>query len=536
MERRKFLKRSAAAGAVGLMGAGGWLSGEPVQGVEWSAHGVEARSSFKTDDRVLAATWKAAVRALAGNVMTLPDYGKPVLTEGSVYHGVWLECAPQEGLVYSRFRPEIARNNHTVFFDLQRADGYLPCAVKMDGVEHSQLQLVVPIAATAYELAQQTGDEALLAQAYVAWGRYDAFLRKYRNTRGTGLIEAFCTYDTGQDNSPRWKGIPRQGRDKDARWCARAEGMPRLCPDLSASVYGGRMAMAAMARAMGKQSEADKWEEAAHQLGRWMVERLYDAKDGAFYDVDANDKFVRVLSVANMRVMGEHVVGQEIFENVYAKQLHNSKAFWAAYPLPSVALDDPEFVRPIPRNSWGGASQALTALRAPRWMEHYGKPADLAWMMGRWMEAITRHVEFRQQMDPLTGDFTEADPGGYSPAALVFVDYLWRLHGVREVGETLEWNVRAPEGERTEFRQKTGRGTAVLEYRKGAAELTLHGKKLVTVRGTGRLITDREGKMLAAVGTAERPVDLTVTLWGGKSQKVRLVPNERVKVQGSAEG
>lgn len=528
MERRSFLKRSAAAAGLGLMGASGWLGAGPVADVEASAHEVEARSSFRSDDRVLAAAWNAAIVALAGNVMKLPDYDKPVLTEGSVYHGVWLECAPQEGLVYSRIRPDIARNNHTVFFDLQRGDGYLPCAVKTSGVEHSQLQLVVPIAATAYDLAQETGDEALMKQAYEAWSRYDAFLMKYRNTRGTGLIEAFCTYDTGQDNSPRWKGIPRQGKDHDARWCAKAPGMPRLCPDLSASVYGGRMANAAMARALGKHGEADKWEEAAHDIGRLIVERLYSEEDGAFYGVGTNDKFVRVLSVANMRVMGEHVVGQKIFENVYSKQLHNPKAFWAPYPLPSIALDDPEFVKPIPRNSWGGAAQALTALRAPRWMEHYGRPADLAWMMGRWIEAITRRVEFRQQMNPWTGDFTETDPGGYSPAALVYVDYLWRLHGVRKAGDELEWNLRAPKGERTEFRLKAGRGTALLEYKKGIAELTLHGKKLVTVRGTGRLITDPDGKLVAAVGTSERPVDLMVTLAGRKSRKLRVLPNERV--------
>ncbi len=527
MRRRDFLRQGAAAGAVGLMGTATRLRGETGSSVGRGRAELGAPCSFRSDDRRLAETWREAVAALAGNVMQLPHYRKPVLTEGSVYHGVWLEDAPQEGLIYSRFRPDIARNNHMVFLDLQRADGLLPCAVKTSGVEHSQLQLVVPIAATAYELAQQTGDEELMEKAYAAGARYDAFLMKYRNTRGTGLVEAFCTYDTGQDNSPRWRGIPRQCRDKDARWCPKARGMPRLCPDLSASAYGGRVALAAIARALGKGGEAAKWEEAAHHMGRLIVERLYSEKDGAFYDVDTENHFVKILSVANSRVMGEHVVDQKTFEHVYAMQLHNPKAFWAPYPLPSIALDDPEFVKPIPRNSWGGAAQALTALRAPRWMEHYGRPADLAWLMSRWMEAITRHVEFRQQINPWTGDFTEGTPGGYSPAALAFVDFLWRLHGVREMGDELEWNVRAPRGERTEFSQKVGFGTALLEYRKGIAELTLHGRKVATVRGTGRVITDRQGGLLAAVGMAEKPVDVTVRLPGGNSRKLRVMPNER---------
>ena len=34
-----------------------------------------------------------------------------------------------------------------------------------------------------------------------------------------------------------------------------------------------------------------------------------------------------------------------------------------------------------------------------------------------------RHTEFRQQLDPQTGAFTQPDPGGYSPAALVFLQF-----------------------------------------------------------------------------------------------------------------
>ena len=136
------------------------------------------------------------------------------------------------------------------------------------------------------------------------------------------------------------------------------------------------------------------------------------------------------------RVLGEHVLDlsqkrdKTIFEAVWTRQLHNPKAFWAPYPLTSIAQDDPTFVRPIPRNSWGGASQALTALRAPRWMTHYGKQAELNHLMQQWCEAIMRHGEFRQQMDPQTGVFTQPDPGGYSPCALTFLHFAASLsHG-----------------------------------------------------------------------------------------------------------
>jgi hypothetical protein len=220
-------------------------------------------------------TWDAALAVLAANVKRVPEYAQPVLFEGSVYAGIWQECAPQEGLVYAQLeryaaategvtRPlAAARNNHMAFFALQRPDGQLPASIKLTEAGFGQIQMVVPIAATAWELAQQTKDHELLETAYHACSRWDAWLREYRDTRKTGLVEGFCTYDTGHDNSPRWKGIPNRCPDGDARKCPAVAGMPRLCPDLSATVFGGRIALAAMADALGKRAEAARWREDA---------------------------------------------------------------------------------------------------------------------------------------------------------------------------------------------------------------------------------------------------------------------------------
>jgi hypothetical protein len=60
-------------------------------------------------------------------------------------------------------------------------------------------------------------------------------------------------------------------------------------------------------------------------------------------------------------------------------------------------------------------------------MPFYGKQAEMNHMMQQWCEAMMRHTEFKQQIDPITGDFTEGGSSGYSPAALVFLDYARRL-------------------------------------------------------------------------------------------------------------
>jgi hypothetical protein len=536
MDRRQFVARGSLAAGSMLPG----LRTAAALALENEENEGDGRS-FRCDDTGLARLYASALATVRGNAMQVPGFAGNVLVEGATYPGVWLECAPQEGLVFgesgSGIARAVARNNHLIFFALQKEDGQLPYSVKVPsttrgagtsgGPGWSQIQMVVPIAATAWEIARRTGDSELLEKAYAACARWDAWLRRYRNTRGTGLCEGFCTWDTGMDNSPRWAEEPNACRDGDARLCPDGPGLPRLCPDLSATVCGGRVALAGMAQALGKTSEADRWTEDAEQIRKLIVDQLCYAPDGGFYDLDAQGRFVWVRSSAVLRVLAEHVPDRKLFETVWARQVHNPTVFWAPYPFPSVALDDPQFVRPIPRNSWGGAAQALTALRAPRWMEHYGKSAELAWLMQRWVEVLLRAGDFRQQMDPLSGVFT-ADAGGYSPAALVLLDFVWRLSGVREQDDGLEWNVRPPAKGKAQFAAKIHGASAELAHDNDGAEMRVGGKRIAQVTGVVRITTTPQGDLRAATGVALENTAVRIRIQGKPDRSFRIAANETV--------
>lgn len=490
----------------------------------------EQTPEFHTADTRWQAAYDRALAILAANVRVLPRYDKPVLIEGANYAGIWQECGPHEALLYRKFRRDVARHSHLTFFVLQRADGQLPANNKVSEAGFGQIQMVVPMAATAWELARATGDDELLRRAYRACAAWDEWLVRYRNTRGTGLIEGFCTYDTGHDNSPRWAGIPPQCPNKDARQHAPIATLPRLCPDLSATVYGARMAMAAMAKALGKNAEADRWSESAAKIRGLILERLYVAQDAAFYDRDAQNRFVKIRCDILSRMCGEHVPDRALFDDLWTRQMHKPGAFWAGWPLPSVALDDPLFVRPIPPNSWGGASQALTALRAGRWFEHYGRAAEFAVMMERWCEAIQADMTFRQQMDPLTGKFSEGE-ANYSPTALVMLDYTWRLAGVREEGDAIEWNIRPGHAAARSavFRMRTDAGRNVeLRYDERGAEMRVAGKAIGRIDGVARLVTDESGAIRELVGISEPEQETAVRLAGLAPRKISLRANQRI--------
>jgi hypothetical protein len=532
MKRREFLTKSAMlSGAAFLPGVMRAVASEESKAAQLERY--SSCISFQTSDPHYQAIYSQALEALARNTATVSGYSQPVLTEGSSYYGIWLECAPQEGLAYSAIRPDVARNNHQAFFALRREDGQIPCWIRSTAVGFGQIQMVVPIAATAWELSQANGDNELLKKAYSACSRWDAWLRRYRDTRRTGLCEGFCAWDTGHDNSPRWAGIPNSCPAADARKCPPISSLPRLCPDLSASVYGGRVALAAMARALGKNSESDGWLADAGAIRSAIFAKLYSAEDASFYDLDAQGRFVRIRSDVISRVLGEHVVDPTLFATIYERQIHNREAFWPAYPLPSIALNDAAFVRPIPRNSWGGASQALTALRAPRWMERYGKPSDLAYLMQQWIFAILREGRFLQQMDPLDGQFTP-DLGDYSPAALILVDFTWRLAGVRQDGDLIEWNIRPPApGVCSSYELRlTPTAIAELKYKSGRGELILNGKLICATSSTVRLVTDQNGKFKKAAAISPRTITVELQHASGVKHSFSIAPNASVQFDG----
>jgi hypothetical protein len=376
--------------------------------------------------------------------------------------------------------------------------------------------MVVPIAATAWDLARATGDHELLEKAYSSCSRWDDWLMRYRNTRGTGLVEGFCTYDTGMDNSPRWHGMANACPDGSARNIPKNASLPRLCPDLSATTYGARVALASMAQALGKSSEASMWQHKAATIRQLILDKLYVEEDAAFYDLDALNRFVKINCDILSRICSEHVPDQRLFDTLWQRQIHRPEGFWPQFPLPSSAIDEPTFVRPIPRNSWGGSSQSLTAMRASRWMDHYGRSSDFAHMMDQWCEALQRDGTFRQGIDPVSGTFSPDEAPKYSPAALVMTTFTWRLAGVHNEGDELWWNVRAghPVAQEAAFRTRTDDGKiAEMHYTGKTASLSLNGKVFATVESEGaRLITTKDGTPKALVCISNHNPLTTVNL------------------------
>lgn len=372
------------------------------------------------------------------HIKTFPGQAGPLFLISTTYPGVWLEHV-YDGIKYAELEPEagreVARNQTLLFIRNQKPNGRLPFNVldasivkgSREPVGYRQIQECVAFGRLCWEAYTLLNDREYLKEAYASVAAWDRWLCEHRMTMGKGLIELFCLYDTGHDNSARLADIPNPCPDPDGTQPADADAVPMLAPDMNAVFYGNRRALAQMAEELGLTAEAAQWREKAADVKRRMIELLYDKDDEFFYDVDRHGNRRKFLSIAISNVFQEHVMDKPMADAVYRRHMKNPAEFWTEYPFPSMALSDPGSKKDRDGNSWGYYTQGLTALRCARWMDHYGYGADYDHILEKWVEAITRSdMNFSQELDPVTGEMSKSSEW-YSSALLLYVYACRRL-------------------------------------------------------------------------------------------------------------
>ena len=357
--------------------------------------------------------YREAEEKLRSNFKIMGASRRRVLICGGGYPGIWIEHN-QDNLFILDFAPEEAWNAMKIFMENQREDGLFPFALMTDKdhpygePQYWHVQNVLPFARCAVEIADRLGkSEEDYAEIYRCAVRFDEWLVKYRNIRQTGLVEMFCTWDTGHDNSPRVQGdgIPLGCPENNACNLERSPLLPILSCDLSAMRYGALETLTELARRLGRETEAEQWLEKREDLRKKIMHYLYDPEDEFFYDVAPDGGFRKFRTEHITRFFLNRVVTQSEFDRIYDRYFSvDGKEFRPGWPIPSVSVDDPAFDRRMPHNSWGCNTQALTMLRALFWMKEYGREADLELFHRKWAEAtVENDTLFQQELDPFTG-------------------------------------------------------------------------------------------------------------------------------------
>ncbi|MFB4325819.1 MGH1-like glycoside hydrolase domain-containing protein [Paenibacillus lautus] len=495
---------------------------------EWQATGVRFAAS---GGRLETAYYTALEKLLA---CIVPMNGTdPILQEGGIYLGCWLESTGTiNAELLSRLIPSVSETTYLAFADQQREDGLLPYKLTEKGPSFRQIQLVTPLARCVWNHYELHGRGlSFLKTMYQAMSRYDDWIARYRNTRGTGCVEAFSTFDTGHDLSPRFWHVPDTPyRNDAAAFHPDSPVLPFLAPDLTANIYCQRMYLARMAEELGE-SGAD-WRTKAEASLDSLFRYCYDEDDQFFYDRDRNDELVRVQSDVLLRVMACEVGDDELFGNMLRRYLLNTGKFFAKYPFTSMAMDDPRFDPSSSYNSWGGPSNFLSLIRAPHAFEHHHRYVELTWVLQPILSALSKAKRFPQTLSPWTGaeGFTEA----YSPSILCLLDYVERLCGIMPIGSDRLWftgllPVDMDHGEEVAGNTAYSRTVNGLHYElvNTPDNVTVYREGRVHIQGPAgiRLVTDRSGQLDGVIGMSARTIEGELR-YQGTSIPIRIKGNE----------
>lgn len=517
---------------------------------------TKTAATLKTADGVLQALVDKALSLCEENKAIFG--GIPVLREGAKYNGVWLETQPMGGEMYACRDAVTALGNHLIFMKYQRRDGKMPgmisCSYPWKGVtpHHDWMQgdfFSRPALRMSYLVGH---DRRYLTLLYETLRDFDDYLWTFRDTDSNGCLEAFCVWDTGDDNNTR---LLAHGISAHGNGCVMSEDAPTDYGDMPfesaeymAYSYSQRSVLAEISDRLGN-GEGDLWRERAEAVRRRFIEYLWDADRAAAYDRDKNNEMMYVLTLENIKCMYQGIFTREMADAFIARHLMNPEEFFTPLPLPNVAANDvcfflddernnftPEMierVRPLcagdmADNSWGGPVQGLCHQRVIDALLNYDHHAELTVIARRWIANAKRVGSFPQQYDPFTGDCC---PGmdGYGPAMLATLEYLVHLFGIDYAAGRFTLSNGADEAD-SRYTQHIFESDYALTRKDGRATLEKDGETILSFTGGVRIVTDESLAVQSIHGMEPTPQELTLRV-GDTTYTATVMPNEIYRIE-----
>jgi putative isomerase len=342
----------------------------------------------------------------------------------------WDSCFHAIGLRH--LDAAMARDQLRLAVRWQLPDGMLPDVVHDDGVLASSADmeetdkarslhhigrrsgsgppgfLVAPLtkppvtALAAWKLHQADPDPSFLAELYPAIVRSQRWWFERSRPREAALPIYLHPYSSGIDDSPLWD-----------------LGMPVVTPDLPAYLALQADHLALMAGALGREDESAAWRREAGWIVERLVARHWRARTGSFAAFHRR-RHVPADTALGLIPLITGRLPRPIADRVVAS-LRDPRRFWPAYPVPSVALGDPEF---DPRTMWRGPTWLFIDFLMVDGLRRAGYPDVAEDLRARAMRLVEQGEGMSEFYDPLDGTRPPRATAMFSGAAALYLDLL----------------------------------------------------------------------------------------------------------------
>ncbi|MBR6653371.1 MAG: hypothetical protein IKL27_01430 [Oscillospiraceae bacterium] len=469
----------------------------------------ETKVSFKTDNAALQRLYDTAEAKCLNNLRLFGD--RQVLVEGGGYEKIWLETQPMGGEMYAKRNMTAALNNQLFFMETQREDGRIAGSIQCmpDGSVEPQFNKFQGFCFPwhALNIYYWLGeDRAFLDRLALSLEKFDEYLWRTRDSDGDGCLEAYCVYDTGEDNALRYGDSPV--------YCTTdyppevSSVVPMASMDIMSFSYSARDTLAEISRIRGDGRE-EEWRKAADDVAAALKAHLWNDEKGACFDKDKFGNVMPTLVHNNLRCMYWGSFSKDMADRFVNEHLLNEAEFWTYLPLPSVAVNDPLF-RNAPENNWSGQVEGLTYQRALLALERYGYEKIVTRLGKKLFDAVIKGgYVFTQQFDPFTAEPSrvgmisheplaagseEAFQDSYGPTILAVLEYIAHIWGVHMNMGQLWFSLGS--GVKYTYEQQWGEHVYRIESDGETARVLFDGvEKLCHACGV-RLITDLQGNLL----------------------------------------
>lgn len=254
--------------------------------------------------------------------------------------------------------------------------------------------------------------------------RYYTWLNAVRNPYGDGLIRVLQPDETGLDHSPIWDEVLEIQDERHESW---VQGWHRICDPYEAvmrdpakmialdhfvvadvmlnTIYIENLRiLSELFLQLGDSSKADIYFKRSESAKKSLEDLCWDEKDGLFYDINGREnRKMRVNTVSSLMpiLLGDLEVDK--FERIL-RHILNPDEYWAKYPIPSVAMNEPSFQPDTVGGNlvWRGPTWLSSNWYLARGLMRHGRD-DLARHIAKQSLELVRSGGVREYYNPFTG-------------------------------------------------------------------------------------------------------------------------------------
>ncbi|MFN8528641.1 MAG: trehalase family glycosidase, partial [Anaerolineae bacterium] len=306
------------------------------------------------------------------------------------YVGVWHWDQFFHAIAYRNVDTRLAEDQIRILLDHQQPNGMIPDAIHDEGlVTHLQepvdADVTKPplVAWTALKLYHVSGHRDCLEEVFEPLTRWHKWwFTENASTDAPGLCVYRHPYSSGLDDNPLWD-----------------QGMPVTAPDLNTYLWLQARSLARIADVIGLDAQARRFNEQADVIAAAMLKYLWDEESGLFTAL-YNGERVRVKTPFSLIPLWIDTNPFEVTSRLL-DHLMNPDEFWTRYPLPTVAVDDPQF---DPQQMWRGPTWVNINFLFIEALKHIGQHAIADELRTRTLDLLNQHRDMYEYYHPITGE------------------------------------------------------------------------------------------------------------------------------------